>query len=103
MTKQAVQYGITSLPHSVASPHRILQLKRGHWAIENRVHSVKDVRLGEDARTIHWGATPDSMAMLRNAAVSTLRQAGQQRIAASLRHNSRCPDAVLALLGLAAP
>lgn len=103
VTKQEVQYGITSLPQSVASPKQILQLKRGHWAIENRLHYVKDVTLGEDASTIHCGATPDIMAMLRNAAVSTLRRAGQQRIAASLRHNSRCPDAVLALLGLAAP
>lgn len=100
VTKQEVHYGITSLPQTVASPEQVLRLKRGHWGIENRLHYVKDVTLGEDASTIHCGAGPDIMAMLRNAAVSALRRAGRHRIAASLRHNSRCPDAILALLGL---
>ncbi len=100
VTKQEMQYGITSLPPTIASPGQVLRLKRGHWGIENRLHYVKDVTLREDASTLHCDAGPDIMAMLRNAAVSTLRRAGQHRIAASLRHNSRCPDAILALLGL---
>ncbi|HEV2125844.1 MAG TPA: ISAs1 family transposase [Chloroflexota bacterium] len=100
VTKQEVHYGITSLPQTVASPEQVLRLKRGHWGIENRLHYVKDVTLREDASTIHCGTGPDIMAMLRTAAVSALRRAGHHRIAARLRHNSRCPDAILALLGL---
>ncbi len=100
VTKQEVHYGITSLPQTVAAPQHVLWLKRGHWRIENQLHYLKDVTLREDASTIHSDAGPDIMAMLRNAALSVLRRAGHQRIAASLRHNSRCPDAVLALLGL---
>ena len=100
VTKQQVHSGITSLPAAVASAERVLALKRGHWKIENQLHYVKDVTLGEDARTIHCGAGPDIMAMFRNAAVSALRRGGQQRIAPGLRHNSRRPEAVLALLGL---
>ena len=100
MTRQEIQYGITSLPPTIATPEQVLRLKRGHWGIENRLHYVKDVTLREDARTLHCDAGPDSTVMLRNAALSTLRRAGLHRIAASLRHNSRCPHAILTLLGL---
>ncbi len=100
MTKQDVHYGVTSLPAAVAPPERVLTLKREHWGIENRLHYVKDVTLGEDASPIHSGRGPDIMAMLRNAAVGVLRRAGKQQIAQSIRHNSRCPHDALALLGL---
>jgi predicted transposase YbfD/YdcC len=99
-TKQEVKYGVTSLPETVASAERILALKRGHWGIENRLHYVKDVVLGEDQSSLHSGAGPQVMAALRNAAVSLLRRAGFQQIAAQLRHNSRCPEDAIALLGL---
>jgi len=48
---QVVHYGITSLSPAVGPPERLLALKRGHWAIENGLHRVKDVSLGEGART----------------------------------------------------
>lgn len=31
-------YGLTSLPPEQANPQRLLELNRGHWAIENRSH-----------------------------------------------------------------
>ena len=34
---------LTDLPPALASPHRLLELNRGHWGIENRLHSVRDV------------------------------------------------------------
>lgn len=43
---RVVQYGITSLPPQTADAARLLQLKRGHWQIENGLHYVKDVTLG---------------------------------------------------------
>jgi len=47
--KRALHYGVTSLPPHVASAQRLPELKRGHWGIENGLHRVKDVTLGEDA------------------------------------------------------
>lgn len=100
VTTEEVKYGLTSLPAAVASAQRLLALKRGHWGVENRLHYVKDVTLGEDGSNLHCGAGPQVMAALRNTAISLLRRAGQHRIAARLRHNSRHPQDAVRLLGL---
>jgi len=101
--RQAVHYGVTSLPPTVGSPARLLALKRGHWGIENRLHYVKDVTLGEDRSPLRLGAGPTIMAMLRDAAINLLRLAGGRAIAARLRFHSRHPHAALALVGLILP
>ena len=98
MVKGAVRYGITSLPPSVATPARLLELRRGHWAIENRLHRCKDVTLGEDASLIHVGQGPTVMALLRDAAVNLLSRTGVRRVAARLRTHSQQPDRALALV-----
>ncbi|CCF85964.1 ISAs1 family transposase [Nitrolancea hollandica] len=99
----SIRYGITSLPPEVASAERLLALGRGHWTIENRLHYVKDVVLGEDQSLIHCDAGPAILAIFRDTAVSLLRRAGYHAIAARLRHNSRHPQDTLPLLGLAVP
>ncbi len=99
--KQEVKLGIPSLRQAVAPAGRLLTLKRGHWGIENRLHYVLDETLREDRSTLHCGQGPDIMAMLRRAAVSTLRRAGFNQIAARLRHNCRHPEDALKVLGLA--
>ena len=43
-----VAYLVTSLPAAKAGPERLLALSRGHWAIENRLHYVRDVSMEED-------------------------------------------------------
>lgn len=103
ITKQEVKLGITSLPQEDASAERLVLLKRGHWGIENRLHYVLDDTLREDRSTIHAGYGPDIMAILRRTAVSALRRAGFDQIAARLRHNSRHPEDALKVLGLALP
>ncbi len=95
-----VRYGVTSLPATVAIPQRLLKLKRGHWTIENRLHYVKDVTMGEDRSTVHGDNGPKIMAALRNTAISLLRRAGFSTIAARLRHNSIHPEAALEVLSL---
>jgi len=95
-----VHLGITSLPAEVARPLDLLQIRRGHWGIENRLHWVKDVVLGEDKSTIHYGGGPQVVGAIRNTVLNLLRQAGHQRISSRLRHNSRNPKAALALLGI---
>jgi predicted transposase YbfD/YdcC len=97
-TKQEVQYGITSLPPEVADAPRLLELKRGHWQIENGLHYVKDVTLGEDRSLIHCGNGPTVMALLRDLAISLLRQNGYRAIARRLRSNSRHPNQAVALM-----
>jgi predicted transposase YbfD/YdcC len=97
-TKQAVHYGITSLVPETGPPERLLALKRGHWGIENDLHRVKDVTLGEDHSLIHQGQGPTIMALLRDAAVSLLRRSGIRQMTARLRYHSQHPAAAVALL-----
>jgi hypothetical protein len=99
--KEAVRYGVTSLPATIATPPRVLALKRGHWGIENCLHYVKDVTMGEDHSTIHKDHGPKIMAALRNTAISLLRRAGFSTIAARLRYHSTHPEAALEVLSLA--
>lgn len=98
--REEVRYGITSLPATVAIPERLLTFKRGHWTVENRLHYVKDVTIGEDRSTVHVDNGPKVMAALRNTAVSLLRRAGFSTIAARMRYNSGHPQAALEVLSL---
>jgi len=100
VAKQQVRYGISSLPTDVSDAARLATLKRGHWQVENGLHYVKDVTLGEDASQTHVGNGADVFAMVRNIAISLLRRAGHRDIAAQLRRYSGCPHEALALLGL---
>src|SRR5947209_3234614 len=68
--REEVRYGVTSLPATLGIPERLLKLKRGHWTIENGLHYVKDVTLGEDRSTVHADNGPKIMAALRNTAIS---------------------------------
>ena len=96
--KRALHYGITSLAPAAADPVRLLALRRGHWAIENRLHRRKDVNFGEDASLIHAGQGPTVMALLRDAAVSLLHRAGVRHVAARLRTHSQHPERAVALV-----
>ncbi len=73
--------------------------RRGR-GIENSLHYVKDVTLGEDRSLIHVGQGGAVMSALRSAAVSLLHRAGHKQIAAALRANSQRPEQALILLGL---
>jgi len=98
--KQQVRYRITSLPAEVSDAARLAALKRGHWQVENGLHYVKDVTLGEDASQTHVGNGADVLAMVRNIAISLIRRVGHRDIAAQLRRYSGCPHEALALLGI---
>lgn len=82
-------YGITSLTPEKAGPELILELSRGHWTIENRLHWVRDVTFDEDRSQIRKASGPRVMASLRNLAISLLRIAGAPYIAAALRTCAR--------------
>jgi predicted transposase YbfD/YdcC len=93
---------ITSLGPATPAATLLAQV-RGHWAIENRLHWVRDVTLGEDASQVRRGAAPQVLATLRNCVIALLRHAGATNLAAALRHGAWCPGAALTLLGLVPP
>src|SRR5262249_22139158 len=64
-----VVHGITSMGEEEAGAAELLALVRGHWRIENCLHYVRDVTLGEDACRVRRGNAPQALAALRNSAV----------------------------------
>ncbi len=67
-----VVYGITSLSAARAGAAALLAILRGHWQIENGLHYVRDVTLGEDACRVRKGSAPQVLAGVRNAVVHLL-------------------------------
>jgi predicted transposase YbfD/YdcC len=95
-----VVYGVTSLSPERATPGRVLALVRGHWAIENKSHWVRDVTFDEDRSQVRCGNIPQVMATLRNTAIGLLRWAGHTNIAAACRRLAAQPMQALALIGI---
>ena len=95
-----VAYAITSAGPEWADAGTLLDWWRGHWGIENRVHWVRDVTLGEDASRIRTASAPEVMAGLRNAAISLLRLSGATNIAEALRENLYHVRSLLTNLGI---
>jgi predicted transposase YbfD/YdcC len=85
-------YAITSLTVTQASPAGLAAIIRGHWAIEDRLHWVRDLDYDEDRSQVRTASAPRVMATLRNLAITILRLSGHTSIAAALRHHARRPD-----------
>jgi predicted transposase YbfD/YdcC len=84
--RQEIAFGITSLSPTQASQERLLELNRGHWGIENKIHWVRDVTFDEDRSQIRKRTGAHLMATLRNFAIGLLRLAGATNIAAAVRY-----------------
>lgn len=65
---------ITSLDAAEAGPERLLDLSRRHWAIENRLHYVRDVSFNEDRCRVRAGAR--ALAAIRNLVLYLIRSRG---------------------------
>lgn len=61
----ATSYALTSVPATVGSAAMSEHVWRGHWTIENKVHYVRDVTLGEDAHQMHIGHAPQALAAIQ--------------------------------------
>jgi hypothetical protein len=92
---RSVTYGLSSAPPQEASAAELEGLWRGHWTIENRVHYVRDVTMGEDAGQAAGGATPQVLAAVRNGVLSLLRRQGWCNIADALRTYAASVQAAL--------
>ncbi len=70
-TSTETRYYISSLPKDAA---QTLKAVRSHWGVENALHWVLDMAMGEDASRIRKDHAPENMALLRRMAVTLLRQ-----------------------------
>ena len=86
-------YLLTSLPPEVATRQRLLRLNRSYWGIENRVHWVRDVALGEDHSRIRKGSLPRLLAVFANLAISILRLLRTTNIKRRMRQLHLDPNA----------
>ena len=64
------RYFISSLP---AHAKEIAQAIRSHWAIENSLHWVLDVTMGEDLSRVRKDHAPENMAMVRHIVLNLLQ------------------------------
>jgi predicted transposase YbfD/YdcC len=93
---------VTSLTPKESSAQDLLQIARGHWGIENRLHWVRDMSLGEDACRVRKGAAPQILAAMRNAGLRLLRACNVPNIAAALRRHAAKPlEAIDLVMNLA--
>ena len=65
------RYYLSSLPVGVETFARAV---RGHWAVENSLHWVLDVQMGEDDSRARTGYAAENLATLRRLALNLLKQ-----------------------------
>lgn len=94
--------GMTSMTADQAGPEHLATYVRSHWAIENKVHWVRDVTFREDASRVRTGSRPRILATIRHLVIGLIRQAGYTRIAATIRKIRNSPHLLYALMGLPA-
>lgn len=91
-------HGITSVPVEQADAARLLAWVRSHWQVENGLHYVRDVTLGEDACRVRSGQAPQILAACRNTVVYLLQQVPSDSHAAAIRRLAARPDEAISLL-----
>ena len=72
---------------------------RGHWAIENRLHWVKDVTFHEDYPSRSGGHAPVNWAILFTWIVTLVRRAHIRTVPQALRLWANQVEAVFSFLG----
>jgi predicted transposase YbfD/YdcC len=65
-----VAYALSSLDRACLNAPALLTLWRQHWPIENRVHYVAAVTLGEAACRVRSGAGPRVLSALRGTVLT---------------------------------
>jgi predicted transposase YbfD/YdcC len=84
-TEQETVYGIASLGAEEDDAERLQGLVRGHWGMENGLHWVRDMTLGEDRCRVRRGEAAQLLATLRNAVVHLLETVTAASKAAATR------------------
>jgi hypothetical protein len=99
-TSVEVEYAMTSLKPEVAGAERRGLLVREHWGMENDLHWVRDVTLGEDSCRVRKGNAPQVLAAVRNAVIHLLTAVEAPNHAAAIRRLNAHPEEALALLDI---
>lgn len=97
-TTVEVAFLIAILPPQADGPPSLLTLNRGHWGIENCLHSVRDVTFAEDRSRLRTGHAPQLLAACRNLVIPLIHRSGSSLIAASRRSFSYHPRTAFDLL-----
>lgn len=84
-----VRYFISSIEGGAAKLARPI---REHWRIENSLHWVLDVSMGEDACLIWKDHAPENMATMRRVAASLLKQERSSKRGVKARSKMACLD-----------
>jgi len=95
-----VVYGITSLSPERVNAAALLALLRTHWQIENGLHYIRDVTLGEDACRVRAGTAPQILAGLRNAVLHLLKQVDAESCTEALEIIQGQPEEAKRLIGI---
>ena len=93
-------YAVPSARPRRATPPQLLALWRGHWAVENQRHYIRDVAFDEDRATVRAKHAPQAMAAFRNAAIGVIRRLGTTKITATCRQFAAQPHAAFRALGI---
>jgi hypothetical protein len=96
-----LNYALSSLGLDQISAEDFLTLWQAHWHIENQLHWVRDVTLGEDASRVRSGNAPQVLAAIRNTLITAARNLGFTNIAEALRTFAQSPfRAALCFVGI---
>jgi predicted transposase YbfD/YdcC len=72
-TSCEIEYGITSLSNTIASPSQVLQFRRGHWFVETGLHYRRDVTFREDATRMTIGAAGRILATVKYLVIGLIK------------------------------
>jgi len=89
-TSAETVYGVTSLGPERASASELLNLNRGHWEIENRLHYVRDFTYDEDHNRVRAKRLRRNLACLANAAISPASRTPPSRSCDSTDVSTTC-------------
>ncbi|AGB72986.1 MULTISPECIES: ISAs1 family transposase [Rhizobium] len=70
---------------TMLSPHQALELTRAHWQIENGLHWMLDVHLGEDQNRARKDNAPANIALVNRIARNILQHADNDKVPISHR------------------
>jgi predicted transposase YbfD/YdcC len=93
-----IEYGITSLARQVASPIKLLTVRRQHWSIEASLHYRRDVTFKEDATRMTKGKAGHILGTIHNLILSLLKSTGFTNTAQARRWYAGHLDDAFALL-----
>lgn len=95
-----VVYGITSRSAERANAAALLVLLRDHGKIENGLHYVRNVTVGEDACRMRTGTAPQVLAALRNAVVYLLADVEAKSRPEAIERLQLHPEEARKLIGI---